>query len=210
MYFRDTSSHCRWKIDIIYQKIIFLVYGPYSCLLARPLFLSLNINKNPLMIKSMISPLGTPMHHWVFLPPSWGCQQKRRWRKRCIYQIKHIRIIIRRLWLKRISENGEKTLMQESDHYFTTQRSIFLLLNNFTDSFSSALGNPLFRMSLWLHTSEKTVRMFNWRNYIIGETSLLHYTTVSIFIFATTNHVNHWTSLDPAHHVIKQNSKWKT
>ena len=66
--------------------------------------------------------------------------------------------------------------MQASDHYFTTQISIFLLLNNLTDSFSSALGNPLFRMSLSLHTSEKTVGMFNWRNYILGEISLLHYT----------------------------------
>ena len=65
--------------------------------------------------------------------------------------------------------------MQASDHYFTTQVSIFLLINNLTDSFSSALGNPLFRMGLWLHTSEKTVEMFNWRNYILGEISLLHY-----------------------------------
>ena len=32
------------------------MYGPYSCLLAIILFLSLNINKNPLMMKSMISP----------------------------------------------------------------------------------------------------------------------------------------------------------
>ena len=32
------------------------MYGPYSCLLAIILFLSLNINKNPLVIKSMISP----------------------------------------------------------------------------------------------------------------------------------------------------------
>ena len=32
------------------------MYGPYSCLLAIILFLSLNINKNPLMIKSMIFP----------------------------------------------------------------------------------------------------------------------------------------------------------
>ena len=60
-------------------------------------------------------------------------------------------------WVKKNSENGGKTLMLASDHYFTTQISIFLLLNNSTDRFSSALGNPLFRMSLWLHTSEKTV-----------------------------------------------------
>ena len=65
--------------------------------------------------------------------------------------------------------------MQASDHYFTTQISIFLLLNNLTDRFSSVLGNVLFRMSLRLHTSEKTVGMFNWRNYILGEISLLHY-----------------------------------
>ena len=61
---------------------------------------------------------------------------------------KNIRIMILRLGLKRISEKGEKTLMQASDHYFTTQVSIFLLINNLTDSFSSALGNPLFRMGL--------------------------------------------------------------
>ena len=65
--------------------------------------------------------------------------------------------------------------MQASDHYFITQISIFLLLNNLTDSFSSALGNPFFRTSLWLHTSEKMVGMFNWRKYILGEISLLHY-----------------------------------
>ena len=53
-----------------------------------------------------------------------------------------------KIGVKRISENGRKTLMQASDHYFITQISIFLLLNNLTDSFSSALGNPLFRMSL--------------------------------------------------------------
>ena len=66
--------------------------------------------------------------------------------------------------------------MEASDHYFTTQISIYLLLNNLTDSFSSALGNPIFRMSLRLHTIEKTVGMSNWRNYILGEISLLHYT----------------------------------
>ena len=53
-----------------------------------------------------------------------------------------------KIGLKRISENGGKTLMQASDHYLTTQLSIFLLLDNLTASFSSALGNPLFRMSL--------------------------------------------------------------
>ena len=53
-----------------------------------------------------------------------------------------------RLGFKRISENSGKTLMQASDHYFTTQISIFFVLNNLTDSFSSALGYPLFRMSL--------------------------------------------------------------
>ena len=31
-------------------------------------------------------------------------------------------------------------------------------------------------MSLRHHTSEKTVGMFNWRKYILGEISLLHYT----------------------------------
>ena len=31
-------------------------------------------------------------------------------------------------------------------------------------------------MSLWRQTSEKTVGVFNWRNYILGEISLLHYT----------------------------------
>ena len=31
------------------------------------MILSLNINKNPLMIKSMISPLGNPIHHLSFL-----------------------------------------------------------------------------------------------------------------------------------------------
>ena len=144
------------------------------------MILSLNINKNPLMIKSLISPLGTPIHHWVFLPPSWRCQWKLRWRKRCIYRLKHIRIIIKRLGLKRISENGGKTLMQASDHYFITKISIFLLLNNLTDRFSSALGNPFFRMSLWLHTSEKTVGMFNWRKYILGENSLLHYIVLGL------------------------------
>ena len=71
---------------------------------------------------------------------------------------------------------AEKTLMQASDRYFTTQICIFLLLNNLTDSFSFALGNPLSRMSLWLHTSEELVGMFHWRNYILGEISLLHYT----------------------------------
>ena len=79
--------------------------------------------------------------------------------------------------------------MQASDQYFITQISFFLLLNNLTDSFSSALGYPLFRMSLWLHTSEKTVGMFNWRKYILGEISLLHYTlcdaTGTLFLQAT-------------------------
>ena len=70
--------------------------------------------------------------------------------------------------------------MQASDHYFTTQMSIFLLLYNLTDIFSSALGNSFFRLSLWLHTSEKTVGMFNWRNYILGEISLLHYNLMSV------------------------------
>ena len=65
--------------------------------------------------------------------------------------------------------------MQASDQYFITQISFFLLLNNLTDSFSSAFGYPLFRMSLWLHTSEKTVGMFNLRKYILGEISLLRY-----------------------------------
>ena len=50
--------------------------------------------------------------------------------------------------LKRISENGGKTSMQASDHYFTTQIGIFLLFYDLTDSFSSVLGNLLFRMSL--------------------------------------------------------------
>ena len=53
-----------------------------------------------------------------------------------------------KMGLKRISENGGKTLIQASDRYFITQISTFLLLNNLTDSFSSALGYPLFRMSL--------------------------------------------------------------
>ena len=53
-----------------------------------------------------------------------------------------------KIWVKRISENGGKTLMQASDHYYTTQISIFLLLNNLTDRFPSALGNLFFRMSL--------------------------------------------------------------
>ena len=53
-----------------------------------------------------------------------------------------------KIGVKRISENGGKILMQASDHYFTTQISIFLLYYNLTDSFSSVLGNPLFRMSL--------------------------------------------------------------
>ena len=66
--------------------------------------------------------------------------------------------------------------MQASDHYFTTQICIFLLLNNLTDSFSFAIAMPFFRMSLWLHTSEKTLGMFNWRNYILGEISLLYIT----------------------------------
>ena len=74
--------------------------------------------------------------------------------------------------------------MQASDHYFTTKVSIFLLINNLIDSFSSALGNPLFRMGLWLHTSEKTVGMFNWRNYILGEISLLHYSMIRLLLFA--------------------------
>ena len=65
--------------------------------------------------------------------------------------------------------------MQIRDHYFTTQICIFLLFNNLTDSFSFALQNPIFRMSLWHHTSEKTEGMFNWRNYILGEISLLLY-----------------------------------
>ena len=56
---------------------------------------------------------------------------------------------------------------------------IFLLLNNKTDSFSFALRNPLFRMSLRCHTSEKMVGIFNWRNYILGENSLLHYIFVN-------------------------------
>ena len=68
--------------------------------------------------------------------------------------------------------------MQASDHYFTTKISIFLLFYNLTDSDSSVLGNPLFRMCPWLHTSEKTVGMSNWRNYILGENSLLHYTLI--------------------------------
>ena len=38
-----------------------------AALLARPLFLSLDINKNPLMIKSMISPLGEPNTALSFL-----------------------------------------------------------------------------------------------------------------------------------------------
>ena len=43
------------------------MYGPYSCLLAIILFLSLNINKNPLMIKSMISPTWNPNSSLSFL-----------------------------------------------------------------------------------------------------------------------------------------------
>ena len=36
------------------------------------------------------------------------------------------------------------------------------------------------------------------------------FTMVSIFIFAMTSHVNHWTSLDPASSRDQANSKWKT
>ena len=43
------------------------MYGRYSCLLAIILFLSLNINKNPLMIKSMISPTWDPNSPLSFL-----------------------------------------------------------------------------------------------------------------------------------------------
>ena len=43
------------------------MYGPYSCLLAMILFRSLNINKNPLMIKSMISPTRDPNSSLSFL-----------------------------------------------------------------------------------------------------------------------------------------------
>ena len=43
------------------------MYGPYSCLLAIILFLSLNINKNPLMIKSMIFPSWDPNTSLSFL-----------------------------------------------------------------------------------------------------------------------------------------------
>ena len=35
-----------------------------------------------------------------------------------------------KMGLKRISEKNGKTLMQISDHYFTTQICIFLLFNN--------------------------------------------------------------------------------
>ena len=80
-----------------------------------------------------------------------------------------------KIWVKKNSKNGRKTWMQASAHYFTTQIYIFLLHNNLKDNFSFALGYPLFRMSLWLHTSEKTKGMFNWQNYIFGEISLLHY-----------------------------------
>ena len=73
--------------------------------------------------------------------------------------------------------------MQARDHYSTTQIRIFVLLNTLPDRFSSALGKPLFLMSLCLHTSEKTVGMFNWRNYILGEISLFHYTNYeNVFI----------------------------
>ena len=43
------------------------MYGPYSCLLAIILFQSLNINKNPFMIKSMISPTWDPNSSLSFL-----------------------------------------------------------------------------------------------------------------------------------------------
>ena len=49
----------------------------------------------------------------------------------------------------------------------------FLLLSNYRQLFFF-IGNPLYRKSLWRHTSEKTVGMFIWRNYILGEISLLH------------------------------------
>ena len=43
------------------------MYGPYSFLLVIALFLSLNINKNPLMIKSMIFPTWDPNTSLSFL-----------------------------------------------------------------------------------------------------------------------------------------------
>ena len=53
-----------------------------------------------------------------------------------------------KIGVKRISESGGKSLMQARDHYFITQICIFVLLNTLPDRFSSAFGNPLFRMSL--------------------------------------------------------------
>ena len=38
--------------------------------------------------------------------------------------------------------------MQASDLYLTTNKCIFLLLCNYTDSFLFALGNPLFFLSI--------------------------------------------------------------
>ena len=140
----------------------------------RLLFLSLSIYKNPLLIRSIFSPLGAPIHHWAFSPPSWWCQCKWRRRKGCIQWIKHFSIIIKRLGFKRISENGGETLLQASDHYLTTNTCILL--------HSSATNQTAFLLTLeipfsewvWRQTSEKTVGMFNWRNYILGEISLLH------------------------------------
>ena len=42
-------------------------------------------------------------------------------------------------------------------------------------------------MSLWLHTREKTVGMFNWRNNILGKISLLHYIILHIVIWYISN-----------------------
>ena len=66
MYFRDTSSHCRRKINIIIQKNVFDTWS-VQLLISHTIVSESNINKNPLMIKSMISPTWDPNTSLSFL-----------------------------------------------------------------------------------------------------------------------------------------------
>ena len=67
MYFRDTSSHCRRKINIILQKKSFFDTWSVQLLISHTIVSESNINKNPLMIKSMISPTWDPNTSLSFL-----------------------------------------------------------------------------------------------------------------------------------------------